>query len=54
MTNHRIGHQPVLSRPSGCAASAPMSDNGQGARHPPRNSVVSTLDAVIMLMYSAR
>src|SRR3954464_4466235 len=46
--NHRIGHQPVLSTPSS------TSDSGQGARQPPRNSVVASAQTVVTLMYSAR
>src|SRR3954468_17564583 len=46
--NHRIGHQPVLSTPSS------TSDSGQGARHPPRKSVVASALTVVMLTYSAR
>src|SRR5207302_8668994 len=46
--NHRIGHQPVLSTPLSIALS------GQGARHPPRNSVVAIAATVVTLMYSAR
>src|SRR4051812_2512697 len=46
--NHRIGHQPVLSTPSS------TSDNGHGARQPPRNNVVASALTVVTLMYSAR
>src|SRR3954464_6769000 len=46
--NHRIGHQPVLSTPSSTR------DSGQGARQPPRNSVVASAQTVVTLMYSAR
>src|SRR3954451_12313175 len=46
--NHSTGHQPVLRTPSSTALS------GQGARQPPRNSVVASAATVVMLMYSAR
>src|SRR5436305_14758365 len=46
--NHRTGHQPVLSTPLS------MTDNGHGARQPPRNSVVASAATVVTLMYSAR
>src|SRR5450759_860999 len=45
-TNHSIGSQPALAQLNRLS--------GQGARHPPRNSVVATAETVIMLMYSAR
>src|ERR687890_2702737 len=44
--NHSSGHQPVFA-PS-------QSEIGQGARHPPRNSVAASAETVTMLMYSAR
>jgi hypothetical protein len=44
--NHSIGHQPELAPDHRVI--------GQGARQPPRNSVVQTAETVIMLMYSAR
>src|SRR3978361_1830656 len=44
--HHSRGHQPEF---------APCQiDNGHGARHPPRNSVVARALTVTMLMYSAR
>ena len=44
--NQSIGHQPEF---------APChSDSGNGARQPPRNSVVASAETVTMLMYSAR
>src|SRR5437764_14752480 len=46
--NHSTGHQPVLSTPLSIA------DRGQGARQPPRNSVVASAETVVTLMYSAR
>src|ERR687898_1885597 len=46
MVNQSTGHQPSLA-PS-------QSDSGQGARQPPRNSVVASAETVTMLMYSAR
>src|SRR3954452_19453944 len=44
--NQSRGHQPAFA-PS-------HSDSGQGARHPPRNSVVAIADTVTQLTYSAR
>ena len=46
--NHSTGHQPVLNIPS------LMAERGNGARQPPRNSVVATAETLTMLMYSAR
>src|SRR5215472_9929144 len=44
--NHRTGSQPLF---------APgISENGTGARQPPRNIVVASAASVVMLMYSAR
>src|SRR3954453_14000001 len=44
--NHSTGHQPAF---------APLhSDSGQGARQPPRKSVVAIAETVTMLTYSAR
>src|SRR3954447_23023444 len=46
--NHSTGHQPVLS------TLLSISESGQGARQPPRNSVVASAATVVMLTYSAR
>src|SRR3954464_1216491 len=46
--NHSTGHQPVLS------TLLSIADRGQGARQPPRNSVVASAQTVVTLMYSAR
>src|SRR3954453_7545807 len=44
--NHRSGHQPLFA--------PDHRDSGQGARQPPRNSVVASAATVVMLMYSAK
>src|SRR5690349_8035027 len=44
--NQRTGHQPAFA-PS-------QIEIGQGARQPPRESVVASAETVTMLMYSAR
>src|SRR4051794_36223517 len=51
--NHRTGHQPWLNIPM-CSAFWLIAEIGQGARQPPRNSVVATAETLSMLMYSAR
>jgi hypothetical protein len=47
MRNQSTGHQPEFT-------AGPMMVSGQGARQPPRNSVVASAETVVMLMYSAR
>src|SRR5690242_2060060 len=46
MVNQSSGHQPEFRFST--------VDSGQGARQPPRNSVVASAETVTMLMYSAR
>src|SRR6478609_2071990 len=45
--HHSIGHQPELAPSQNCVM-------GQGARQPPRNSVVARAETVTMLTYSAK
>ena len=47
MLNQMTGNTPWLTQ-------GPSSVTGNGARQPPRNSVVHSAETVTMLMYSAR
>ena len=52
--HEQLGGEPQDRPPALVGACPPSRDSGQGARQPPRNSVVANAETVTMLMYSAR